>query len=130
MVLFLLRTPCSPGLPMRDQHRVGRMELLTTPFATFETQLRDQLGRMLAGGGFDASRDIEAITVNRWSHGYAYWPNSLYDPDWPEGQQPWVLGRKPFGRIAIANSDAGADAYTNVAIDQAHRAVQELLTTR
>jgi spermidine dehydrogenase len=130
MVLFLLRTPCSPGLPMRDQHRMGRMELLATPFETFETQIRDQLARMLAGGGFDARRDIEAITVNRWSHGYAYWPNSLYDPDWAEGQQPWVVGRKRFGRIAIANSDAGADAYTNVAIDQAHRAIQELLTTR
>jgi spermidine dehydrogenase len=36
-----------------------------------------------------------------------------------------VIGRKQFGRISIANSDAGASAYTNVAIDQAYRAVQE-----
>ncbi len=127
MVLFLLRTPCSPGLSMRDQHRMGRMELLETPFDVFEAKIRDQLGRMLAGGGFEPRRDIESITVNRWSHGYAFWPNSLFDPAWPAGQEPWVLGRKRLGRIAIANSDAGADAYTNVAIDQAHRAVQELL---
>jgi spermidine dehydrogenase len=130
MVLFLLRTPCSPGLPMRDQNRAGRFELLTTSFATFEGRIVDQLGRMLSGGGFDAARDIEAITVNRWSHGYAYWPNSLYEPEWPAGRQPWVLGRKPLGRIAIANSDAGAEAYTDVAIDQAHRAVGELLSRR
>jgi len=39
-----------------------------------------------------------------------------------------VVGRKPFGSIAIANSDAGASAYTDAAIDQAHRAVQELTT--
>jgi spermidine dehydrogenase len=109
---------------------MGRVELLATPFATFEDKIRDQLGRTLAGHGFDAGRDIEAITVNRWSHGYAYWPNSLYDPKWAEGQQPWVLGRKPLGRIAIANSDAGADAYTDVAIDQARRAVDELLSRR
>jgi spermidine dehydrogenase len=126
MVLFMLRTPCKPGLPQRDQFRAGRSELLRTPFPTFERNIRDQLGRMLGGGGFDPARDIDSITVNRWAHGYAYEGNSLFDPEWAEGQQPWVLGRKPFGRIAIANSDAGASAYTDVAIDQAYRAVQEL----
>ncbi len=126
MVLFMLRTPCSPGLPMRDQYRAGRGELMGTPFATFERNIRDQLGRMLGGAGFDPARDIEGITVNRWAHGYAYTPNYLFDPQWTEEEKPWVIGRKPFGRIAIANSDAGANAYTNEAIDQAHRAVGEL----
>jgi spermidine dehydrogenase len=105
------------------------VELLATPFATFERNTRDQLARMLGEAGFDPTRDIEGITVNRWAHGYAYTPNSLFDPDWQEEEKPWVIGRKPFGRIAIANSDAGANAYTNEAIDQAHRAVSELLTT-
>jgi spermidine dehydrogenase len=127
MVLFLLRTPCRRGLPMRDQYRAGRVELLATPFATFERNIRDQLARMLGSAGFDPAHDIEGITVNRWAHGYAYTPNSLFDPDWKEEERPWVIGRKPFGRIAIANSDAGANAYTNEAIDQAHRAVTELL---
>ncbi|HKN74478.1 MAG TPA: FAD/NAD(P)-binding protein [Candidatus Acidoferrum sp.] len=127
MVLFMLRTPCKPGLPMRDQYRAGRMELMDTPFSKFERNIRDQLGRMLGGTGFDPALDIEGITVNRWAHGYAYTPNSLFDPDWKEEEKPWVIGRKPFGRIAIANSDAGADAYTNVAIDQAWRAVGEIL---
>jgi spermidine dehydrogenase len=127
MVLFMLRTPCKPGLPMRDQFRAGRLELMATPFDKFERSIRDQLARMLGGAGFDPARDIAAITVNRWAHGYAYTPNSLFDPDWKEGEQPWVLGRKPFGKIAIANSDAGASAYTDVAIDQAWRAVNELL---
>jgi spermidine dehydrogenase len=124
MVLFMLRTPCKPGLPQREQHRAGRAELLRTPFATFERNIRDQLGRMLPG--FDPARDIEGITVNRWAHGYAYGYNPLFDPDWREGEQPWVVGRQPFGRIAIANSDAGASAYTDCAIDQAYRAVSEL----
>jgi spermidine dehydrogenase len=127
MVLFMLRTPCKPGLDMRTQYRVGRMELMDTPFSKFERNIRDQLGRMLGGAGFDPARDIEGITVNRWAHGYAYTPNSLFDPDWKEEEKPWVMGRQPFGKIAIANSDAGADAYTNVAIDQAWRAVGEIL---
>ena len=125
-VLFMLRTPCKPGLAMRQQHRVGRAELLRTPFPVFERNIRDQLGRMLGAAGFDPSQDILGITVNRWAHGYAYGYNPLFDPDWAEGQEPWVVGRKPFGRIAIANSDAGASAYMDAAIDQANRAVQEL----
>jgi spermidine dehydrogenase len=127
MVLFMLRTPCQPGLSQRDQYRAGRYELMQTPFEKFERNIRDQLARMLAAGGFDPARDIEAITVNRWAHGYAYTYDSLSDPDWPEGEQPWALGRKRFGQIAIANSDAGASAYTDCAIDQGHRAVSELL---
>jgi len=125
-VLFLLRTPCKPGLPQRDQNRAGRAELLQTPFSKFERNIRDQLGRMLGGAGFDPSKDIEGITVNRWAHGYSFAPNPLFDPDWKEEEKPWVVGRKPFGKIAIANSDAGASAYTDVAIDQAWRAVGEL----
>jgi spermidine dehydrogenase len=127
-VLFMLRTPCKPGLPVKDQNRAGRTELLQTPFSRFERNIRDQLGRMLGSAGFDPANDIAGITVNRWAHGYAYTPFGLDTPDWKEGEQPWVQGRKPFGRIAIANSDAGASAYTDVAIDQAYRAVSELLS--
>ena len=126
-VLFMLRTPCKPGLPQRDQNRAGRAELMQTPFSKFERNIRDQLARMLGGAGFDPAKDIEGITVNRWAHGYAFTPNPLFDPDWKEEEKPWVVGRKLFGRIAIANSDAGASAYTDVAIDQAWRAVGELL---
>jgi spermidine dehydrogenase len=129
-VLFMLRTPCKPGLPMKDQNRAGRTELLQTPFAQFERNIRDQLGRMLGGAGFDPANDISGITVNRWAHGYAYTPNALFDPAWKDGEQPWILGRKPFGRITIANSDAGANAYTDVAIDQGLRAVDEILSHR
>ncbi|HEY6946224.1 MAG TPA: FAD/NAD(P)-binding protein [Candidatus Acidoferrum sp.] len=126
IVLFMLRTPCKPGLPQRDQNRVGRYELLQTPFSQFERNIRDQLSRMLGSAGFDPAKDIEGITVNRWAHGYAFTPNALFDPDWKEEEKPWVIGRKPFGRITIANSDAGANAYTDEAINQAYRAVHEL----
>ena len=126
MLIRLVRTPCQPGLPERDQNRAGQHDILNTSFETFEHNIRDQLGRILKSGGFDAANDITAITVNRWPHGYAYEYNPLFDPDWPDGQAPNVIGRARFGRIAIANSDAGAAAYTDSAIDQAYRAVQEL----
>ncbi|HQZ37978.1 MAG TPA: NAD(P)-binding protein [Vicinamibacterales bacterium] len=126
VLVRMTRTPCKPGLPSRDQHRAGHADLYTTSFDTFERSIRDQFVRALGPGGFDPSRDIDAITVNRWPHGYAYEYNPLWDPDWPAGQSPCEIGRKRFGRITIANSDAAAAAYTDQAIDQAYRAVQEL----
>jgi spermidine dehydrogenase len=126
-VLFMLRTPCSPGAPRQTQYRLGRYELIQTSFETFERNIRDQLARMLGGAGFDPARDIAGITVNRWAHGYSYEYDSLSDPNWPAAERPCVLARKRFGRISIANSDAGAHAYTDGAIDQAYRAVQEIL---
>ena len=78
ILLHMTRTPCQPGLPEFDQNRAGRAELLVTPFETFERNIRDQLGRTLAGGGFDPARDITAITVNRWPHGYAPEWNPLW----------------------------------------------------
>src|ERR1700690_2752553 len=122
------RAPASLGLPERDQHRAGRYELLSTSFAEFEQKIRDQLQRMLGPAGFSAKDDIMAITVNRWPHGYAYEFNPLFDDfSIPPEKRANAIGRARFGRIAIANSDAGAAAYTDSAIDQAHRAVGELL---
>ncbi|HEY7352811.1 MAG TPA: FAD/NAD(P)-binding protein [Terriglobales bacterium] len=129
ILVRMLRTPCQPGLSARDQQRAGHYDLLATSFETFERNIRDQMARVLGSGGFDPGRDIEAITVNRWPHGYAYEYNPLWDPDWPEGQRPCDIARRRHGRITIANSDAAAAAYTDQAMDQAYRAVQELLSS-
>jgi spermidine dehydrogenase len=127
MVVHMMKTPCKPGRPARDQHRAGRIELFSTTFETMERNIRDQLARTLSAGGFDPARDITAITVNRWPHGYAYEYSSLWDRFWLEGgETPCEIARKPYGRLAIANADAGAYAYTDGAIDQAYRAVQEI----
>jgi spermidine dehydrogenase len=126
ILVRMLRTPCHPGEDAREQQRAGRYDLLSTSFETFERNIRDQLQRVLGPGGFDAARDIDGITVNRWPHGYAYEYNPLWDPEWPAGESPCEIGRKQFGRITIANSDAAAAAYTDQAIDQGYRAIQEI----
>jgi spermidine dehydrogenase len=127
VMVHMVRTPCQPGLDEREQNRAGRAEILGTSLEVFERNIRDQLARVLGPGGFDPADDITAITVNRWPHGYAYEYNHLFDPVWAPGQAPHEIGRAPFGRIFIANSDSGAGAYTDVAIDQGHRAVRQLL---
>jgi spermidine dehydrogenase len=126
ILIRMVRTPAKPGLPEREQHKAGRAELLSTPFETFETEIRKQLGQVLSPGGFDPARDIAGIAVNRWPHGYAPEYNALSDGG-TNADTPNFAARKQFGRIAIANSDAGMAAYTDIAIDQAHRAVSELL---
>jgi spermidine dehydrogenase len=134
IVLHMTRYPMSPGKPRKEQHRIGRADLLSTTFETFERKIRDQLARNLGGGGFDPARDIVAIAVNRWPHGYAYTYNPLYDPlEWvytSSNDRPCVKARQPFGLIAIANSDAAASPHTDAAMLEAHRAVQEVLQRR
>ena len=130
IVVHMVRNPNRPGLPRREQNRAGRAEMLATPFSRIELEIRSQLARMLGEGGFDPARDILAITANRWPHGYAYTYDTLGDPDMPPHLRPHVVGRQPFGRVTIANADSGAAAFTNTAIDEAHRAVQEALATR
>ncbi|MDH4108460.1 MAG: NAD(P)/FAD-dependent oxidoreductase [Gammaproteobacteria bacterium] len=128
MVLHMCYVPYFADIQGPEQWREGRRKLLTTPFAEFEHHVRDQLDQALSGAGFDAERDIQAITVNRWAHGYAYNPHLLWEKHWPdENATPWVIGRQRYGRIAIANSDSGAAANTNSAITNGYRAVQDLL---
>jgi spermidine dehydrogenase len=127
ILVHMMRNPNKPGLPRKEQNRAGQQELLSTTFEQFELHIRKQLARMLGSGGFDPAEDIVAITVNRWPYGYAYTYDTLADPDVPQEQRPHVIGRQRFGQVTIANADAGAAAFTNQAIDEAHRAVQELL---
>jgi spermidine dehydrogenase len=135
MVLQLRRYPVSPGLPAPEQWKAGRRDLLATSFETFERETRSQMARILSAGGFDPARDIEAISVNRWPHGYAYGFDPLagevdWELEWPEERRTWVRARKAFGRIAIANADAEADAMVEGALGAAHRAVREVLGER
>ncbi len=125
--LHMVYVPTSPnsGMNARDQARAGRGKLYGQTFEQLEAQLRDQLQRMLGPGGFKHETDILAITVNRWSHGYASFSNSLFD-NADESEALMNLARKPVGHVSIANSDAAWSAYAHAAIDEAFRAVREV----
>ena len=133
VLLHLHHMPVAPGLTAPEQFRAGRRALLDTPFETFERNVREQLGSMLGPGGFDPARDIAGITVNRWPHGYAFsvdaesgdvaWMPSY----WRHKRRPWVDARQSIGNIMIAGTDASSNAMTESAIEEAHRAVHELM---
>jgi spermidine dehydrogenase len=120
------------GFNAQEQFRAGRYELLATPFEDIERNIRTELNELLGPAGFNAADDIDAIIVNRWAHGYAYtrYFHSLFDDDYEDPNDPrypHVHARKPMGNISIANSDAGGNAMVEEAIEQAHRAVNELM---
>jgi spermidine dehydrogenase len=128
MAIFMMNTPVpateTPGTA-RDLYRLGRHKLYATTFEQYEQDIRDQLQAMLGQHGFNHETDIQAITVNRIPHGYAYWYMALDDPEWDEGQAPHEIGRAQFGRISIANSDSEAKPYIDGAFDAAFRAISE-----
>jgi spermidine dehydrogenase len=113
-----------PGTSVRDQMNMARAGLLRTPFERFERAVRRQMSGALSGSGFDPARDIVGLTVNRWGHGYALGRNQLFDDE--SGAGPFEIGRKKFGHITIANSDASGIDNAQTAMDEAARAVREL----
>jgi spermidine dehydrogenase len=115
------------GLTGREQNTAGQLQLLTMSFDDFENAISRQLDGALSGGGFDVERDVAAITVNRWPHGYAYEYNELFE-DYTPDNGPHIAGRAQIGRISIANADASAYAYLNGAMDAADRAVNEQIS--
>ncbi len=58
------------------------------------------------------------------SRSHPFFDEEYEDDD--DERYPFVRGCKPFGRITIANSDAGSTSLLDVAINEAHRAVREL----
>jgi len=67
---------------------------------------------MLGPGGFDATRDIAAITVNRWSHGYSWTQNTLVNSD-EEGEQLIKDTRSPLGNISFGGSELRDGLHTH-----------------
>jgi spermidine dehydrogenase len=123
--LHLVHVPIpANGGDQRAAWRAGRAKLHEIPFEQFEANAIDELTRFLGPHGFDAKRDVAAVSVYRWAHGYAYGFNTLYDEE--QAPETFVTARQRIGRIAIANSDAAASAYAHAAIDEALRAVGEL----
>ena len=125
MTLLLIRLPCPFFVngTMEELTRQGRSEIMVTTFEQYEQQIRLQLTLMFGAHGFDPDRDIEAITVNRWPHGYV-WDGAEF-----EGKPAHLLARQPHGRIVFANADSAGSAYMDDAIVMAWRAVNSLKKT-
>jgi len=116
-----------PGKSTEQQGHMGRAELLSTPFRDYERQIRQQFTEMFARSGFDASRDIAGIILNRWGHAYLSPAPGFFFGKEGKPAPGDVLRAAPFGRIAFANTDLSGVADHRSSIIEADRAVGQLL---
>jgi spermidine dehydrogenase len=116
-----------PGNTTEQQGHIGRAEMISTPFREYERQIRQQLTEMFARSGFDASRDIAGIILNRWGHAYASPAPGFYFGKGGKPAPGEVLRSAPFGRIAFANTDLSGMPDHKSSIIEADRAVGQLL---
>ena len=116
-----------PGETAEQQGHMGRAELISTPFRDYERQIRQQFTEMFARSGFDASRDIAGIILNRWGHAYASPAPGFYFGKDGKPAPGDVLRAAPFGRIAFANTDLSGTPDHKSSILEADRAVEQLL---
>ena len=116
-----------PGLRTDEQGHRGRAEMIATPFRDYERQIRAQFSEMFARSGFDATRDIAGIILNRWGHAYlSPAPGFFFGKDGKPAPGE-VLRAAPFGRIAFANTDLSGVMDHRYSILEANRAVGQLL---
>ncbi|MBM4379399.1 MAG: NAD(P)-binding protein, partial [Deltaproteobacteria bacterium] len=127
-VVHLVHVPQPPGMEGQDartRFRAGRWQLFAQTHEAREALVRGQLQRMFGAHGFDAQRDVLAVTVNAWSHGYSYYANPLHEP---EGEEARVLAQvgRPIGAVAAAGSDATWSPYIHSALQNGLDAVKRL----
>jgi spermidine dehydrogenase len=116
-----------PGFSTEEQGHRGRGEMITTSFREYERRIRQQFTDMFSGAGFDATRDIAGIILNRWGHAYlSPQPGFFFGKDGKPAPRD-VLRSAPFGRIAFANTDLAGAMDHRFSILEAQRAVQQLL---
>jgi spermidine dehydrogenase len=93
-----------PDVDPIAQGPAARAQLLSTSYAQYERQLREQMTEMFGSSGFDARRDIAGIVLNRWGHAYMAPYKGFFFGS--QGQPaPHEVIRKPHGRIFFAHSE-------------------------
>ena len=116
-----------PGLTLEEQTSRGRMELYSTPFRSYERQIREQFHSLFARSGFNASRDIAGIILNRWGHAYlSPKPGFFFGRDGKPAPSD-VIRQNSHGRIAFANSDLAGIMDHRMSILEAQRAVGQIM---
>lgn len=81
---------------------------------------------MFSDGGFDPSKDIAGIILNRWGHAYVN-PGLGFRFGLNGKTAPPDIIRKPFGRIAIGHSELRGHQNWSGAAGEGRRAVESLI---
>jgi spermidine dehydrogenase len=114
-----------PGRPAKEQGEAGRKKLLTTSYAEYERLIRRQMTTLFGPAGFDASRDIAGIVLNRWGHARVIQPPGFYYGR--DGRpSPRQIVERGYGQIAIAHSELNGHQNATGALAQGKRAAEQI----
>ncbi len=116
-----------PGETLAEQVSRGRAALLATPYAEYERRIAEQLTAMFGKAGFDAKRDLAGLILNRWGHAYLSAQPGFFFGTKEMPAPGEVLRNNPFGRMAFANSDVTGIMDHRASIQEADRAVGQVL---
>ncbi|MBI5633173.1 MAG: NAD(P)-binding protein [Nitrospirae bacterium] len=115
-----------PGLPIEEQGAMGRKKLLGTSYAEFESRLIDQMKQLFSEAGFNPTKDVAGIVLNRWTYGYVNpQPGFYFGKD--GAMAPRDVIRKPFGRIAFAHAELNGHQHWVAAVDEGRRAARQAM---
>jgi len=115
------------GLSLVDQGKVARQKMYATSYREYETQIRQQLVRLFGGAGFDPTRDIAGIVLNRWGHAYVTaGPGFFFGRDGKPA--PSDVLRRPLGNLTFAHSELSGHQTMHAAGEEGKRAAEQVIT--
>lgn len=116
-----------PGLPPKEQGDRGRAEMLSTSFADFENRIRTQMSVLFKDAGFDHTKDIAGIIVNRWINAYVNpLPGFYFGKNGKTAEREII--RKGYGRIAIGHSELDGHQNWAGAVGEGKRAALQAVS--
>jgi spermidine dehydrogenase len=121
ITVMLTGAAIGPGDTVANQAAAGRFALESMDLAAHQEEVAVILQRMFGATGFDRS-DIEAITINRFGHGYGFFDGVPPSDGFEQARAAW-------GRISIAHTDSQGFVWAHAAIDAGYRAAQERLAS-
>ena len=114
-----------PGYDAAAQTALGRRELFTTGFSSFEARIRKQLAQLLGPYGFDPARDIAGIILNRWGHAYVCPEPGFFKSVDGKATAREII-REGYGRVRFAHSELFGFQSYETAMAQSQMAVDGL----
>lgn len=114
-----------PGLPLKEQATLGRLQLLQTSYPEFERRIYRQMMKLFAASGFKPERDVAGLVLNRWGHAFSVPFPGFFGG--ASGRAPRDIIRIPHGRIAFAHSELVGWQHWGPAADEGRRALQQLI---
>jgi len=109
-----------------EQGARARQEMFATSYRDYELQIRRQMVKLFGDAGFDPSRDIAGIVLNRWGHAYVTaGPGFFFGKDGKPA--PSDVLRQPLGGLTFAHSELSGHQNAEAAALEGQRAAEQVL---